>query len=152
MTLIEFNTMTGLSVTEEQFAPINSAYMACDLDKRQFCEAYKYINKNTIAADLLGQVGHTAHSLECIENQLRKGYEAQIAELLEKTEESKKEFENVKMEFERLSLELNKARIVEKHRSKQLAAISSVLVKDLGFDMAISLLSIANSLTLSDDQ
>lgn len=53
MTQQEFETRTGLTVTEEKYQTIDALYMSTILDKDEFCAAYtEGMENNPIVADL----------------------------------------------------------------------------------------------------
>lgn len=54
----EFENLTGLQVTEENFNEINAIYMACtdDIDKEAFCKDYKKHGQSLIIADLTKRI------------------------------------------------------------------------------------------------
>lgn len=54
MTLQEFNQLTGLNATENEFENINEMYMAAgEMDKATFCKEYKQHGKSQLAAELM---------------------------------------------------------------------------------------------------
>lgn len=57
MTLQEFNQLTGLNATENEFEAINEMYMAVgDMDKATFCKEYKQHGKSQLVAELMETV------------------------------------------------------------------------------------------------
>lgn len=54
MTREEFNSLTGLNVTENEFDGINDMYMAAgEMDKATFCKEYKQHGESRLVAELL---------------------------------------------------------------------------------------------------
>lgn len=57
MTLQEFNQLTGLNVTENEFDGINEMYMTVgDMDKATFCKEYKQYGESKLVAELMDRV------------------------------------------------------------------------------------------------
>ena len=57
MTHEEFETRTGLTVTEEKYQTIDALYMSTTIDKDEFCAAYtEGMENNPIVANLIRRV------------------------------------------------------------------------------------------------
>ena len=84
MTQQEFETRTGLTVSEETYQTIDALYMSTVIDKDEFCAAYtEGMENNPIVADLIRRVAVFKKSSEAWRKDAEKAAEKAAHYLLD---------------------------------------------------------------------